>query len=78
MKFAYSSFHSKKKLEPIRRAGVINLIGVGRSGFAKLAMVTTDIAKGLTGLEVIVVTALHQKDYFARGEKPWIRLVSPT
>jgi hypothetical protein len=53
----------KENLERIRRAGEgINLVGVGRNGLAKLAMVATDIPKALNELKRIVVIILHQKD----------------
>lgn len=53
----------KENLKAIKEKGGINLSGVGRNGFAKLQMITTDIEEALneTELIVIVVSAFGHK-----------------
>ena len=41
-------------LDPIRSAGGIRLTGAGRTGFARLARVTSDIAEALAGVEMVL------------------------
>lgn len=53
----YESPQFEENLKPIRDAGGINLIGVGRTGFARLKVITTEIAEALDGVEMIVVVA---------------------
>ncbi len=61
----------KENLEPIRRAGGINLTGVGRNGFAKPAVMTTDISQAIDGSEMMVAMMP------AYGHKPLAKLVGP-
>jgi opine dehydrogenase len=50
--FEFSQF--KENLQPIKQAGGIDLVGVGRTGFAKPKLITTDIAEALDSVEMIV------------------------
>lgn len=43
-------------IEPIRAKGGIEVTGIARTGFAKLALATTDIAAAVRGAELIMVT----------------------
>jgi opine dehydrogenase len=43
-------------IEPIRAKGGIEVTGIARTGFAKLALATTDIAAAARGAELIMVT----------------------
>ena len=61
----------KENLEPIKQAGGIKLVGVGRTGFAKLNMITTDISEAIDGLEMIVVVVP------AFAHKPLARICAP-
>jgi len=61
----------EKNLDPIRKIGGINLIGVGRNGFGKLAMVTTDISEAIDGSELIVAVMP------AYGHKPLAKIFAP-
>jgi len=61
----------KQNLHPILEKGGIELGGVGRNGFAKLAMVTTKIAEAIEGLELIVAVMP------AYGHKPLAQLLAP-
>lgn len=58
-------------LEPIRNAGGIELLGVGRNGFAKLNKVTTDIAEAFDGVEIIMAVVS------AMGHEPLARICAP-
>lgn len=51
--FELSDFQNN--LEPIRQAGGINLVGVGRVGFAKIKLVTANLAEALEDVELIMV-----------------------
>jgi len=44
----------EENLKPIKERGGINLVGVGRNGFARLKAVTTDIEAALRDAEIIV------------------------
>jgi opine dehydrogenase len=57
----------KENFEPVRKRSGIDLVGVGRNGFAELARVTTDIAEAIDGLEMIVAVIP------AFGHKPLAR-----
>ena len=45
----------EENLKPIKETGGINLVGAGRTGFAKLKLITSDIKEALEGVEMIVV-----------------------
>ena len=61
----------KENLEPLKRAGGIHLVGVGRKGFAELKVMTTDIEEALDGLDMIVAAMP------AFGHKPLAKLCAP-
>lgn len=61
----------KENLEPIKQVGGIHLFGVGRTGFAKLNVITSNIAEALEGLEIIVAIMP------AYGHKPLAKLCAP-
>ena len=44
----------EENIQAIREKGGINLVGVGRNGFAKLQVITTDIEEALKNAEMIV------------------------
>jgi len=45
----------KNNLEPLIDSGGIELAGVGRTGFAKVKLMTTDIAEALEGVKVVLI-----------------------
>jgi opine dehydrogenase len=47
---------SPERLEPIRRQGGVELVGVAGNGLAKLRVVTSDLAEAVRGADLIVVT----------------------
>ncbi|MEW6265033.1 MAG: NAD/NADP octopine/nopaline dehydrogenase family protein [Thermodesulfobacteriota bacterium] len=61
----------KENIEPIKQSGGIGLVGVGRTGRAKLNKVTTDISEAIHGLEMIVVVMP------AFGHKPLAKICAP-
>ncbi len=48
----------RKNIDPIVQSGGIRLSGVGRTGFAKIDKVTTDIAEAVRGTQIIMVTTV--------------------
>ena len=42
-------------LEPVIKRGGIELSGIARTGFAKISLVTTEIAEAITGVKVIMI-----------------------
>ena len=61
----------KDNLEPIRKRGGIDLAGVGRHGFAQLAMVTTELTEAIEGIEMIIAVMP------AYGHIPLAKLSAP-
>jgi opine dehydrogenase len=61
----------KENIEPIKQTGEIRLVGVGRTGLAKLNKVTTDISEAINGLEMIVAVMP------AFGHKPLAKICAP-
>ena len=53
--FEFPEF-AEQNLEPIRRTGFIEVTGVARTGKARVAVLTTDIAEAVDGAEVVMVT----------------------
>jgi opine dehydrogenase len=49
-------FH--ENIDPIMESGGISLAGVGRTGFARVAKVTTDIAEAVSGTPVIMIATV--------------------
>ena len=61
----------EENIKPIRVEGGIHLVGVGRNGFARLDLVTTEIGKALEGVEIIVAITS------AFAHKPLARICAP-
>jgi len=51
----YELLQFKESIEPILQCGGIMLSGIGRTGFAKINKVTTDIAEAVRGVPIIMV-----------------------
>lgn len=63
----------KSSLDPIEKAGGIEMFGFCRNGFAKLNLVTTDMKSALKGVEVIfVVTPAFAHIQFAEAMAPFL------
>jgi len=63
----------KGNLDPIVEAGGIEMLGACRNGFAKIDMITTDMEKALSGVEVIlVVTPAYGHIAFAEAMAPYL------
>lgn len=61
-------------LEPIKKQGGIQLEGVSKTGFAKLDVITTDVAEAVAGAEVIfVVLPAFAHAYIAEQLAPCLR-----
>lgn len=67
----FESPEFKENLVPIREKGGIRLSGVGRTGFARLNAVTSNIVEALDGAELVVAVVP------AFGHKPLARLCGP-
>jgi opine dehydrogenase len=67
----YEAPQFQENLKPVWEAGGINLVGVGRNGFAKINIVTTDLAAALDGVEMIVPVVS------AFGHRPLARACTP-
>jgi opine dehydrogenase len=61
----------KENLEPFKRDGGIHLVGVGRTGFAKLKVMTTDIEEAINGPDMIIAVMP------AFGHKPLAKICAP-
>lgn len=61
----------KENLEPLKAAGGIHLVGVGRTGFAKLEVMTTDIGESINGLKMVIVVVP------AFGHRPLAKICAP-
>jgi opine dehydrogenase len=64
----------EENLKEIREKGGINLVGVGRTGFARLKTITSDLEEALDGVELIVpvVSAFAHKP-MARACAPYLK-----
>ena len=67
----YEAPQFEENLKPIWEADGINLVGVGRNGFAKIMRVTTDMAEALDGAEMIIPVVP------AFGHKPLAKACAP-
>jgi opine dehydrogenase len=70
--FEFPQFEAN--IEPIIKQGGINLVGVGRKGFAKLRAITTDIEEALKNSEIIVnVMSAFGHKASARACAPYLK-----